>query len=199
MESTGIYGLAFANYLYSKNHRVSIVNPACINAFAKSKLSRHKTDKVDSVIIAEYASRYELKPYIPGDPAILELRSLYRCIGNLENQSRQIENYLESKDHLSCDVIKTYKKLSNSLQKEIKDLEEKIDKLLDTNPEIKEDVDNIITIPGIGKKTAIAFISEVPNIKNFENARQLAAFIGVTPNEYQSGSSVRKRSTISKM
>ena len=52
MESTGIYGLAFANYLYSKNHRVSIVNPACINAFAKSKLSRHKTDKVDSRPIA---------------------------------------------------------------------------------------------------------------------------------------------------
>ena len=47
---------------------ISIVNPACINAFAKSKLSRHKTDKVDSKIIAEYASKYELKPYKPTDP-----------------------------------------------------------------------------------------------------------------------------------
>lgn len=43
LESTGIYSLNIANYLYDQGHRVSIINPACINAFAKSKLSRHKT------------------------------------------------------------------------------------------------------------------------------------------------------------
>jgi len=48
LESTGIYSLDIANYLYNQGHKVSIVNPACINAFSKSKLSRHKTDKVDS-------------------------------------------------------------------------------------------------------------------------------------------------------
>jgi transposase len=72
IESTGTYGLAFADYLFYQSHEVSIVNPTCINAFAKSKLSRHKTDKVDSKIIAEYASKYELKPYKPTDPVILE-------------------------------------------------------------------------------------------------------------------------------
>ncbi|KJV56762.1 transposase family protein [Orientia chuto str. Dubai] len=57
MEATGKYGKSFANFLYSNNHKVSIVNPACINTFAKSKLSCHKTDKVDSMIIAEYQVR----------------------------------------------------------------------------------------------------------------------------------------------
>ena len=98
MESTGIYSLAFANYLFCQKHEVSIVNPACINAFAKSKLSRHKTDKVDSRIIAEYASKYELKAYVPTDPVILELRSLYNCVLNLAGQHRQIKNYLEGKE-----------------------------------------------------------------------------------------------------
>ena len=83
MESTGIYSLAFGDYLFSQKHEVSIVNPACIHAFAKSKLSRHKTDKVDSKIIAEYASKYKLKPYIPTDPVMLKLRSLYNCILHL--------------------------------------------------------------------------------------------------------------------
>lgn len=46
-------------FLYN-NHEVSIVNPLCISAFAKSKLSRHKTDKIDSMIIAEYASKNDL-------------------------------------------------------------------------------------------------------------------------------------------
>lgn len=90
MEATGSYSLAFADYLLSQNHEISIVNPASINAFAKSKLSRHKNDKVDSKIIAEYTSRYELRPYKPANPATQGLRSLYNCIENLQNQYRKV-------------------------------------------------------------------------------------------------------------
>ena len=74
MEATGKYSLDFADYLLSQKHEVSIINPACINAFAKSKLSRHKTDKVDSKIITEYASKYELKPYYPHRPSNIRVK-----------------------------------------------------------------------------------------------------------------------------
>ena len=93
LESTGIYSLNVANYLHTQGHIVSIINPACINAFAKSKLSRHKTDKVDSYIIAEYASKHDLRTYQPADPLISELRALYNCSINLEKQNRQLQNY----------------------------------------------------------------------------------------------------------
>ncbi|AIL13643.1 hypothetical protein IM40_09360 (plasmid) [Candidatus Paracaedimonas acanthamoebae] len=42
MEATGSYGEKLADYLYEQGHQVHIVNPACIKAFARSKLSRHK-------------------------------------------------------------------------------------------------------------------------------------------------------------
>jgi transposase len=129
----------------------------------------------------------------------LELRSLYNCIQNLENQYRQIQNYLDGRKHLSSAVIKTYEKLSNNLLKEVEKIDQKIDCLLDDNPEIKKDIDNIQTIPGIGKKTAVAVISLISNIRDFKNARQLAAFAGLTPREYQSGSSIKKQGKISKM
>lgn len=199
MESTGIYSLAFADYLHEQGHEVSIVNPACINAFAKSKLSRHKNDKVDSKVIAEYASKFELKPYIPRDPAALELRSLYNCIQNLGEAHRKVQNYLEATERMSSAVIKTYQDISASLLNEIAKLEEKIDDLLGNNPEVKQAIDNMQTIPGIGKKTAIAVMSLVPNMNIFEDARQLAAFVGLTPKEYQSGSSIKKRGRISKI
>jgi transposase len=160
MESTGIYSLAFADYLSEQGHQVSIVNPACINAFAKSKLSRHKTDKIDSKIIAEYASKYELKPYVPTDHAILNLRNLYDCIDNLENQHRKLQNYLEAREHLSFVVIKTYEKLCSHLLREIEKLENEIESLLNDNAALKEDIDNIQTIPGIGKKTAMALLTK---------------------------------------
>lgn len=92
---------SFADYLYNNNHEVSVVNPTCINAFAQSKLSRHKTDKVDSMIIAEYASKNDLPLYIPKSKALQELQDLYRCSQNLKAQYVQTQNYLENKNHLA--------------------------------------------------------------------------------------------------
>ena len=36
MEATGSYGQSFADFLYSNGSEVSVVNPSCISAFAKS-------------------------------------------------------------------------------------------------------------------------------------------------------------------
>ena len=152
LESTGIYSLDIANYLYNQGHKVSIINPACINAFAKSKLSRHKTDKVDSYIIAEYASKYDLRAYKQADPLMSELRALYNCRINLEKQNRQIKNFLESRNHLPNDVCKIYNKLSKNLVNEINKIEEKIDMLISTCQSLNQDIENMQTIPGIGKK-----------------------------------------------
>jgi transposase len=55
MEATGSYGERLADFLYYNDYEVSVLNPACIKAFAQSKLSRHKTDEIDAVLIAEYA------------------------------------------------------------------------------------------------------------------------------------------------
>lgn len=44
MEATGAYSLPLADALVTQGHHVSVVNPARIAAFAKSELSRAKTD-----------------------------------------------------------------------------------------------------------------------------------------------------------
>src|SRR5271163_3332364 len=48
MESTGRYSLGIACALYEAGHVVSIVNPAQIRDFARTKLGRNKTDGVDA-------------------------------------------------------------------------------------------------------------------------------------------------------
>src|SRR2546423_9029648 len=45
MEATGSYGEALALTLYQAGHTVSVVNPACIAAYAKSQLARNITDR----------------------------------------------------------------------------------------------------------------------------------------------------------
>ena len=55
------------------------------------------------------------------------------------------------------------------------------------------------TILRIGKKTAITILSETPNIRDFNSAREFAAFAGPTPKQHSSGTSINKKSNISKI
>ncbi|KJV54864.1 transposase IS116/IS110/IS902 family protein [Orientia chuto str. Dubai] len=55
------------------------------------------------------------------------------------------------------------------------------------------------TIPGIGRITAVAILAESPDIESFSNARQLAAYAGLTPKHKTSGTSIKGKSTISKI
>jgi transposase len=199
MEATGSYSKSFADFLYSNGHEVSVVNPTCINAFAKSKLSRHKTDKADSMIIAEYASKNDLPLYVPKNKALQELQDLYRCSQNLKEQYVQVQNYLENKDHLSKAVCSSYDKLAKAITKELKNIELTIDDLLTENTNLKHQADNMQTIPGIGKTTAVAILAESPDLRSFSSARQLAAYAGLTPKHKTSGTSVRGRTSISKI
>src|SRR5829696_1327408 len=52
LEATGTYGESLALFLHQDAHTVSVINPAAVKAFAQSRLSRTKTDRVDAELIA---------------------------------------------------------------------------------------------------------------------------------------------------
>src|SRR6266566_3648912 len=54
LESTGRYSLGIACALYEADHVVSIINPAQIRDFVRTKLGRNKTDGVDASRTREY-------------------------------------------------------------------------------------------------------------------------------------------------
>ena len=48
-------------------------------------------------------------------------------------------------------------------------------------------LENLMTVPGIGQLTGMAFLSEIDDIRRFKSADQLAAFIGMIPMCHSSG------------
>ncbi len=54
------------------------------------------------------------------------------------------------------------------------------------------------SIPGIGEKTSAVLLAYIGLKDRFAHARQFAAFAGLTPRRYESGSSVRGASRMSK-
>ena len=54
------------------------------------------------------------------------------------------------------------------------------------------------SIPGVGAATAQVILAELPEPARFASAQQAAAYAGLAPREYGSGTSVRKRTRLSK-
>ena len=93
-------------------------------------------------------------------------------------------------------LLTSIKRQIRQVTKEIDLLESEIEMILkDTVPEL---VTNIKSIPGIGKKTAIILIVASNGFQGFLSAKKLSAFWGMNPVEISSGTSIRKRSKISK-
>lgn len=199
MEATGSYGEALADFLYASDYHVSVVNPFQIKSFANTLLKRHKTDKVDCKIIACYAERFEPESYIPRNPHIIELRQLYRCSQALNKYLGGFRNRLENRDRLCEDVAKCWDDLIAQTEEKLRNIEKRMTELVKLSSDLQQDFEHLQTIPGIAQKTALALLAELPDLTLFTSARQLAAFAGLTPRHFTSGSSVHRKSRISKV
>lgn len=198
MEASGTYYLPLAEYLYSKGINVVVENPLSIKRYAQSRLKRAKTDKADSKVIAEYGKKNldELSLWNPESKVCIRIRQMHTRIQMIQKQMSQSYNQLEA--FLSSGFLdeKLEIEIRNSIEqlrigKEI--LEKEIENL--ALEEFGETIECLTSIPGIGMKTAIMLVVITDNFKKFE----LIAFVGFSPRIYESGSSVRGRSSICKM
>lgn len=196
LESTGSYGLALASFLHGEGHLVSVVNPACIKAFADSELRRAKTDRVDAKVIARFCAAMHPAPWQPPAAELRELQALMRRVESLQQMIQQERNRLEAPG-ISAAVRASLERTLELLQEELVRLRRQIGDHLDQHPELKRRRDLLRSIPGIGETTAAWLLSEMSAIQ-FGRARQLAAYAGLVPSPRESGSSVRGRGRLSK-
>ena len=100
----------------------------------------------------------------------------------------------ESQLSVNSDITPTFRHLLTRAQENIRGLDERIavfDRELAEAAENDERCKRIMTIPGIGPITAGALIAHIVDAREFKNARQLAAFIGLTPKQHSTGGKVR--------
>ncbi|MFH2040201.1 MAG: IS110 family transposase [Chloroflexota bacterium] len=197
LEATGQYGDGVSEHLYRIGHVVSVVNPARIKRYGDSKLHRNKTDKADAALIAELCLKEKPLLWEPLAPYVHQLRQLIRRLNDLQTNYQQERNRLQSGTNDSW-VIDDLRDHIQDLQQRMNALKTAIQKIICATPELKRQFDLLITIPGIGTLTAARLLAEIGDITWFENAPQLAAYAGLNPKGNRSGSSVFKKSRISK-
>lgn len=194
MEATGGYEAKMAEYLYDNNFKVSVINPARIKGFSMSKLSRVKTDKADSELIARFCQVMQPDLWQPIPKHIQELQQWVRRLDTLIANKNQENNRLDEASDVVAVNISAHIKF---LDKQIKEVEELISNHIKGHRDLNDKSKLLDSIPGIGEKT-IGVILAFLSIENFDSAKQVAAFVGLNPKPRQSGSSVLGVGRISK-
>ena len=200
MEATGYYHVRLAYFLLESGLGVCVVNPLKIKRYTQMKLSKIKTDKSDAKAIQLYGKDCAPKLWKGQSKTQQESLQLSRLLSVYSKQSTQLKNKIHGEEvlgNLSKIVVQSLKRQLKTLQKEIKKLEEALEK--NVKSEYQESLTLLKSIPGIGNKTALMLLVFTDGFHRFESSKELCSYAGITPIIRQSGSSVNGRPRISKM
>jgi transposase len=184
MEATGAYSIPLAEFLVNSGHSVSVVNPAKIKAFAKSELSRLKTDKADAKLIARYALEKQPALWTPPPPNMIELQALLRRIEHLLEIRQMEQNRLDTANPVIIESIKT---LLTLLDEQLESTRKQIRQLIDQDPVLKHRAKLLESIPGVGSASIAHLLLALSEHHGFTHAKQAAAYAGLEPRISESG------------
>ena len=196
MEATGRYGDELAHYLHDAGHIMSVVNPLRIKSYARSRLIRNKTDPLDADVIADFCQTCQPPVWVPTPPEMRELQELFCQYDALQDAITQTKNRLQS-GFQSPLVLKQLQAQLDLLTQQLETLKQLIRDLIDHSPGLKQQRELLESIRGIGEITASRLISY--DLLRFRDARALSAFAGVSPMQGLSGTSVHRKTKLSKI
>jgi transposase len=197
LEASGGYEEAAALFLHEQGVYVSVVNPRQTKSYAGVRLQRSKTDPADAALLARYCQREEPPAWEPPTEAERRLRQLTRGLQSLKDERDRTRNKRDRAENET--VTAALDAVLDTLSDQIGTLERRIETYVAQNAELKRQTDLLVTIPGIGSQTAATVLAELGDVTRFESARAVAAFAGLTPSHHSSGTSVRRRTRLSKL
>jgi transposase len=203
----------WARKLAELGHTVKLMAPQFVKPYVKT----NKNDARDAEAICEAVSRPNMR-YVPvktvAQQAVLSLhrarqgfvvertaqanqiRGLLSEFGivipkGIRYLERRLPEILEDAENglsgMSRDLFNRLFNHFRELDRQVKEFEEQINEWHRENADSRR----LESIPGIGPITATALIAAIGNASAFENARQLAAWLGLVPRQDSSGGKER--------
>ena len=198
-----------ARKLQAMGHTVRIIPAQFVKPYVKS----HKNDTIDAAAIAEAVTRPTMRFVQVKQPEQVDLQSLHRIrdqmVGSRTRLSCQMRAFcLEYgvairqgaglfKSDLprviadECnDLTPTMRRLLNELFEDLMRLEKRIAEVtreIEALAASDEKARRLMTIPGIGPLGATALLAAAGNGQQFKKARDLAAWLGLVPQQCSTG------------
>lgn len=201
VEATGIYSQDLAVKLdAAEGIEVAVLNPKMVHRFAQT-LRRSKTDKADAQVLAEYSRRMPFVAWRAPDRKGIQLRTVSRHIEALTVEQTRESNRLHAAQSSIATprcVVQDLKQSLAGLKRRIAQLRRQVVAMVKADAAMRQRFELLISVPGIAEISALQLLGELAALSPDMTVRQWIAHSGLDPVHEMSGTSVHKRSRISR-
>lgn len=196
IENCGVYDELLCYHYYEYGYVVSHISGSKVQRAIPPNVE--KTDKLDSRRIAEYGDRFydQIELWQPCLDAVEEVAALMVVYEHALTTAVKLENdvtALKRKKHNCKDAIRHARALAKSSRTRVAKIEKDIQAIIRRSPK-GETARNLLTLPGVGKVTVAHVFITTNGFTVHSDGNHLAAHLGISPQRYQSGTSVKRRS-----
>jgi transposase len=187
-ESTGPYQKAAVGALLTEGLPAVVVNARQVRDFAKAMNYLAKTDTLDAAVIAHFAevATTTIRPLESQE--IRDFRELCDRRGQLVRMLAMEKNQQHSATvaQASPKVLKSIAKHITYLEGQIRDLENRLDRLVEGCAAFQARNELLQTITGIGPQVARTLLAYLPELGQ-RNRQRITALVGLAPFNDDSG------------
>lgn len=160
------------------------VNPRNARRFAEASGTLAKTDRIDAATLARMGAALNLEPTPPPEPELRRLRELLAARRAVMDDLVAAKNRLQNvHDAL---VRRLVTRRMKALEADIAQLDAAIDATIDADQLLSRRVQQLVTIPGIARRTAAVLLVEMPELGTL-SGKQAASLAGLAPVARDSG------------
>lgn len=202
MEHTGLYTRLLVHYLISRE--VAVWLEGSLQIKRSQGLVRGKSDKIDAQRIARYAHVYQGKAHIM-EINVLTLEKLKDLQANRRRLMKALQTIRTSAEELKQFDASTAKLMEKVNREAIRGLEKSLDKVdeqiltfISEDESLKQKYDLMLSVKGVGKVLAAMLLVYTHGFNRLADSRKLACYSGVAPFVYESGTSIKGKTGVSK-
>lgn len=183
IEATGGYEAGVVEHLRAAGFTVLVMQPIQVKAFGRVHLRRAKNDALDAALIAACAATLD-PPKIAPDPRLAELAQEMTFLEQIEEDIARFKTRLEHieeprlKRIVSSDIARLKARKTAQIRM--------LAKHLRGHDDLAKRFDLVLSIPGIGERTALALIIRMPELGQISR-EEAAALAGLAPFDNDSG------------
>lgn len=183
IEATGGYERGVVEHLRAADLTVLVLQPMQVKAYGWAHLRRAKNDVLDAVLIAAFTASLDRIKAAP-DPRLAELADHLTFLEQIEEDIRRYKTRLEHIEEpgLRRLVLGDIARLKVRRLTQIRHLARQ----LRAHRDLAVRFDLVLSIPGIGERTALALLIRMPELGQVSR-EEAAALAGLAPFDNDSG------------
>jgi transposase len=183
IEASGGYERGVVAHLRAEGFAVLLLQPLQVKAYARLNLRRAKNDRLDAVLIAACAAALKA-PAIAPDERLAALAQHLTFLEQIEEDIVRLKVRLEHVEDgrlrrmLEADILRLKTRKTAETRRLVGALR--------AHADLAERLDLVLSVPGIGERTALALIIRMPEL-GLVSREEAAALAGLAPFDDDSG------------